>query len=145
MKLTRQSCVQLFKDKRLVETTVLVSPNVNNPVLVRWEDLMLLRVIPASFPAVAATAEVKNTQLIHGSFLRSIRHTTYESSANEYFHIIWIFQAHFLFHYVLRKPLRPKLTNIWLREFSLDAMSPPMCVLQVFHSQESQDTHQIGH
>ena len=39
--------------KNTVKTTVLVSPDVNHPVLVGWEDH--LRVIPASFPAVAAT------------------------------------------------------------------------------------------
>ena len=34
---------------------MLVSPDVNYLVLVRWKDLMHLHVIPASFPAVAAT------------------------------------------------------------------------------------------
>ena len=55
MKLTGQSHVQIINDKHLVKTTVLVSPEVNHSVLVGLEDLMLLRVVPASFPAVAAT------------------------------------------------------------------------------------------
>ena len=50
--------LHLYNDKHFVETTVLVSPDVNPSLLVGWEDLMLLGVIPASFPAVAASAAI---------------------------------------------------------------------------------------
>ena len=56
MTLSGQSLMQLYNDKHSVETTVLVSPDVNHSVLVGWEDLMLLPVIPDSFPAVDASA-----------------------------------------------------------------------------------------
>ena len=67
------------------------SSSVNHSVVVGWEDLMLLRVIPASF---------------HWSFFWQSRHATYE--------IRWIFiwkrkqyriesQAHALYHNDLRK------------------------------------------
>ena len=39
---------------------VFVSSEVNHPALVGWEDLKLLRVIPASFPAVTAAAAEMN-------------------------------------------------------------------------------------
>ena len=53
--LSGQSCVLFYNDKHSVETIVLVSPYVNHSVLVGWEDLMVLHVIPSSFPAVAAS------------------------------------------------------------------------------------------
>ena len=55
MSLSGQSYVLLYNDKHSVETTVLISPNMNHPLLVAWEGLMHLSVIPDSFPAVAAT------------------------------------------------------------------------------------------
>ena len=43
-------------DRHSVRTVVLVASDLNHSALIGWQDLQKLRVIPASFPAVAAVA-----------------------------------------------------------------------------------------
>ena len=56
MHLVGEARVVLCNEKHSALTTVLVSPNLNHSALIRLQDLQQLRVIPASFPAVAAVA-----------------------------------------------------------------------------------------
>ena len=46
----------LCNDKHSARTVVLVASDLNHSALIGWQDLQKLRVIPASFPAVAAVA-----------------------------------------------------------------------------------------
>ena len=46
----------LCNDKHSAGTVVLVASDLNHSALIGWQDLQKLRVIPASFPAVAAVA-----------------------------------------------------------------------------------------
>ena len=50
----------LCNDKHSVMSTVLVATYINHSALVSWQDLQKLRVIPQSFPAVAAAVSVYN-------------------------------------------------------------------------------------
>ena len=56
MHLVGEARVVLCNDKHSAGTTVLVSPELNYNALIGWHDLKKLRVIPATFPAVAAAA-----------------------------------------------------------------------------------------
>ena len=56
MRLVGEARVVLCNDKHSAVSTVLVSPELNHNALIGWQDLQRLRVIPASFPAVAAVA-----------------------------------------------------------------------------------------
>ena len=49
--------VVLCNDRHSTQTTVLVAADLNHAALIGWQDLQKLRVIPASFPAVAAVAQ----------------------------------------------------------------------------------------
>ena len=60
MKLVGEARVVLCNDKHSAVTTVLVSPELNHNALIGWQDLKQLRVIPATFPAVAAAASCFN-------------------------------------------------------------------------------------
>ena len=46
----------LRNDKHSTRTVVLVASDLNHSAFIGWQDLQKLRVIPASFPAVAAVA-----------------------------------------------------------------------------------------
>ena len=46
----------MCNDKHSTQSVVLVSSDLNHSALISWQDLQNLRVIPASFPAVAAVA-----------------------------------------------------------------------------------------
>ena len=61
MRLVGEERVVLCNDKPSAVTTVLVSPELNHNALIGWQDLQRLRVIPASFPAVAAVARCFTT------------------------------------------------------------------------------------
>ena len=50
MSLAGQSCVLFYNDKHSVKTTVLISPGINHPLLIGWEDLIHLHVISHLFP-----------------------------------------------------------------------------------------------
>ena len=56
MRLVGEARVVLCNEKHFTLTTVLVSPDLNHCALIGWQDLQHLRVIPASFPTVAAVA-----------------------------------------------------------------------------------------
>ena len=47
----------LCNDRHSASTVVLVASDLNHTALMGWQDLQRLRVIPASFPAVAAIAQ----------------------------------------------------------------------------------------
>ena len=57
MNLLGEADVMLCNDKHSAHTIVLVASNLNHSALIGWQDLQKLRVIPASFPAVAAVAQ----------------------------------------------------------------------------------------
>ena len=57
MSLVGEAGVVLCNDKHSAHTVVLVASDVNHSSLIDWQDLQKLRVIPASFPAVAAVAQ----------------------------------------------------------------------------------------
>ena len=54
MQLVGEARVVLCNDEHSTVTTVLVSPELNHNALIGWQDLKKLRVIRATFPAVAA-------------------------------------------------------------------------------------------
>ena len=56
MRLVGEARDLLCNDKHSAVSTVLVSPGLNHNALIGWQDLKKLRVIPATFPAVAAVA-----------------------------------------------------------------------------------------
>ena len=56
MTLLGEASVVLCNERHSVRTTVLVASQLNHSALIGWQDLQKLRVIPASFPAVAAVA-----------------------------------------------------------------------------------------
>ena len=56
MTLLGEADTVLCNDKHSVRTVVLVASYLNHSALIGWQDLQKLRVIPASFPAVAAVA-----------------------------------------------------------------------------------------
>ena len=57
MTLLDEADVVLCNDKYYARTVVLVASDLNHSALIGWQDLQKLRVIPASFPAVAAVAQ----------------------------------------------------------------------------------------
>ena len=57
MRLIGEAKVVLSNDRHSTQSTVLVAADLNHSALIGWQDLQKLRVIPASFPAVAAAAE----------------------------------------------------------------------------------------
>ena len=57
MRLLGEAQVILCNDKHFTRSTVLVADDLNHAALIGWQDLQKLRVIPASFPAVAAVAQ----------------------------------------------------------------------------------------
>ena len=56
MTLLGEANVVLCNERHSVRTTVLVASELNHTALIGWQDLQKLRVIPASFPAIAAAA-----------------------------------------------------------------------------------------
>ena len=56
MNLLGEAETVLCNDKHSARTVVLVASDLNHSALIGWQDLQKLRVIPASFPAVAAVA-----------------------------------------------------------------------------------------
>ena len=56
MRLVGEAQVLMCNDKHSAITTVLMASDLNHSALIGWQDLQQLRVIPASFPAVAAAA-----------------------------------------------------------------------------------------
>ena len=56
MRLVGEARVVLCNDKHSAVSTVLVSRELNHNALIVWQDIKKLRVIPATFPAVAAAA-----------------------------------------------------------------------------------------
>ena len=56
MRLVGEARVDLCNVKHSAVSTVLVSPELNHNASIGWQDLQKLRVIPATFPAVAAVA-----------------------------------------------------------------------------------------
>ena len=56
MTLMGEADVVLCNNKHSVRTIVLIASDLNHTALIGWQDLQKLRVIPASFPAVAAVA-----------------------------------------------------------------------------------------
>ena len=52
-----EASVVMCNDKHSAHSTVLVTADLNHAALIGWQDLQRLRVIPASFPAVAAAAQ----------------------------------------------------------------------------------------
>ena len=56
MTLLREAKTVLCNDRHSARTVVLVASDLNHSALIGWQDLQKLRVIPASFPAVAAVA-----------------------------------------------------------------------------------------
>ena len=60
MTLLGEADVVLCNDKHSVRTTVLVASELNHTALIGWQDLQKLRIIPASFPAIAAVARCYN-------------------------------------------------------------------------------------
>ena len=50
----------LCNDRHYVTSTVLLATHINHLALLSWQDLQKLRVIPQSFPAVAAAVSVYN-------------------------------------------------------------------------------------
>ena len=57
MRLLGEANVVMCNDKHSAQSTVLVTADLNHAALIGWQDLQKLRVIPASFPAVAAVAQ----------------------------------------------------------------------------------------
>ena len=57
MTLLGEADTVLCNDRHSVRTVVLVVSDHNHTALIGWQDLQRLRVIPASFPAVAAVAQ----------------------------------------------------------------------------------------
>ena len=57
MRLLGEASVVMCNDKHSAQSTVLVTADLNHAALIGWQDLQKLRVIPASFPAVAAVAQ----------------------------------------------------------------------------------------
>ena len=57
MRLLGEASVVMCNDKHSAHSTVLVTADLNHAALIGWQDLQRLRVIPASFPAVAAAAQ----------------------------------------------------------------------------------------
>ena len=57
MRLLGEAKVVLCNNRHSAHSTVLVAADLNHSALIGWQDLQKLRVIPASFPAVAAAAE----------------------------------------------------------------------------------------
>ena len=57
MRLLGEAKVVLCNDRHSTHSTVLVPADLNHASLIGWQDLQKLRVIPASFPAVAAAAQ----------------------------------------------------------------------------------------
>ena len=57
MDLLGKADVVLCNDKHSAQSVVLVAADLNHSALIGWQDLQKLRVIPASFPAVAAVAQ----------------------------------------------------------------------------------------
>ena len=56
MSLLGEADVVMCNNKHSTQSIVLVSSDLNHSTLISWQDLQKLRVIPASFPAVAAAA-----------------------------------------------------------------------------------------
>ena len=56
MKLLGEANVVLCNDKHSAQSVVLVTADLRHSALIGWQDHQKLRVIPASFPAVAAVA-----------------------------------------------------------------------------------------
>ena len=67
MHLVGEARVVMCNDKHSTVTTVLASPELNHCALIGWQDLQRLRVIPASFPAVAAVASCFYSCLLYTS------------------------------------------------------------------------------
>ena len=57
MTLVGEVDVVLCNEKHSACTVVLVASDLNHSALIGWQDLQKLRVIPASFPVVAAVAQ----------------------------------------------------------------------------------------
>ena len=57
MKLLGEASIVMCNNKHSAHSTVLVTADLNHAALIGWQDLQRLRVIPASFPAVAAAAQ----------------------------------------------------------------------------------------
>ena len=57
MRLLGEARVVMCNEKHSAQSTVLVTADLNHAALIGWQDLQKLRVIPASFPAVAAVAQ----------------------------------------------------------------------------------------
>ena len=57
MRLLGEAKIVMCNDKHSAQSTVLVTADLNHAALIGWQDLQKLRVIPASFPAVAAVAQ----------------------------------------------------------------------------------------
>ena len=57
MRLLGEASIIMCNDKHSAHSTVLVTDDLNHAALIGWQDLQKLRVIPASFPAVAAVAQ----------------------------------------------------------------------------------------
>ena len=57
MRLLGEASIVMCNDKHSAHSTVLVTSDLNHAALIGWQDLQKLRVIPASFPAVAAVAQ----------------------------------------------------------------------------------------
>ena len=57
MSLLVEADAVLCNEKHSAQTVVLVASDLNHSALIGWQDLQKLRVIPASFPAVAAVAQ----------------------------------------------------------------------------------------
>ena len=57
MRLLGEAPIIMCNDKHSAHSTVLVTADLNHAALIGWQDLQRLRVIPASFPAVAAVAQ----------------------------------------------------------------------------------------
>ena len=57
MTLMGEADIVLCNEKHSACAVVLVASDINHSALIGWQDLQKLRVIPASFPAVAAVAQ----------------------------------------------------------------------------------------
>ena len=57
MTLVGEADIVLCNEKHSARTVVLIASDLNHSALIGWQDLQKLRVIPASFPAVAAVAQ----------------------------------------------------------------------------------------
>ena len=56
MSLVGEADMVMCNDRHSTQSVVLVSSDLSHSALISWQDLQSLRVIPASFPAVAAVA-----------------------------------------------------------------------------------------